>query len=162
MIAETTARFAAACLESGADAIFYATQFASHDLLSEEEYREFGVPYDQVVLRAVADRADFILLHAHGGRPMFQLLAAYPVQVMNWHDRTTPPSLAEGQQQFPGAVAGGLDQWGTLQLGQEAVLAEIQDAIAQTKGTRFVLAPGCVIPIDTPEANIRAVRAAVE
>lgn len=162
VIAETTARFAAACLESGADAIFYATQFASHDLLSEEEYREFGVPYDQVVLRAVADRADFILLHAHGGRPMFQLLAAYPVQVMNWHDRTTPPSLAEGQQQFPGAVAGGLDQRGTLQLGQEAVLAEIQDAIAQTKGTRFVLAPGCVIPIDTPEANIRAVRAAVE
>ena len=114
-IAHVTASFAAACLESGADAIYFATQFASQDLLSEEQYREFGVPYDRMVLDAVAGKADFVLLHAHGKRPMFDLLADYPVQVINWHDRTAGPTLAEGQQRFAGAVAGGIDEWGTLQ-----------------------------------------------
>jgi len=162
VIAQTTARFAAACLENGADAIFFATQFASLDLLTEAEYKEFGLPYDAEVLAAVQGKADFILLHAHGKRPMFDLLATYPVQAINWHDRLTPPSLAEAQKRFHGAVVGGLDEWGTLQDGPAAVASQAREAMAQTAGQRFILAPGCVIPVDTPEENILAVRMAVE
>lgn len=166
VIAETTARFAQACLESGADAIFFATQFASHDLLRVAEYQEFGVAYDETVLAAVAGRAEFVFLHAHGTRPMFELLADYPVQVINWHDRTTPPTLAQGKQRFAGAVAGGLDEWGTLQTPPAAdrpngAAGQAWEAIAQTGGQRFILAPGCVIPVDTPEENIQAVRRSV-
>lgn len=162
VIAQVTASFAVACLESGADAIYFATQFASQELLSEAEYREFGVPYDRVVLDAVAGKADFVLLHAHGKRPMFDLLAEYPVQIINWHDRTEAPNLAGGQQRFAGAVAGGIDEWGALQTDPPSALAQAREAIAQTGGRRFILAAGCVIPMDTPEANIRAVRQSVE
>ena len=166
VIADTTARFAQACLASGADAIFFATQFASHDLLRVAEYQEFGVAYDEPVLAAVAGKAGFIVLHAHGTRPMFDLLADYPVQVINWHDRTTPPTLAQGQRRFLGAVAGGLDEWGALQAQPAAgspneAAGQAWEAIAQTGGRHFILAPGCVIPVDTPEENIQAVRKAV-
>jgi uroporphyrinogen decarboxylase len=156
VVADTVARFAAASLESGADAVFFATQFACFNLLSEAEYREFGERYDRVVLDAVTDRADFVLLHAHGLNPMFDLLAAYPVQAMNWHDRRTWPTLAEGQRRFAGAVVGGIDEWATLQTTPQQVAAQAAEAIAQTGGRRFILTAGCVIPVDTPEANIRA------
>jgi uroporphyrinogen decarboxylase len=166
VIAQTTAAFAEASLASGADAVFFATQFASYDLMTEAEYQEFGVRYDEPVLAATAGRADFVLLHAHGTHPMFALLADYPVQVINWHDRTTPPTLALGQKRFAGAVAGGLDEWGALQAAPakdrpNEAAGQAWEAIAQTGGQRFILAPGCVLPIDTPEENIRAVRAAV-
>lgn len=161
-IAAVTARFAATCLESGADAVFFAVQFATLDLLTDCEYREFGVPYDRVVLDAVAGKADWVLLHAHGEQPMFDLLAGYPVQALNWHDRTAGPSLSLGQQRFAGAVAGGIDEWGTLQQAAVHAEAQVREAVAQTAGRRMIVAPGCVIPIDTPEASIRAVRAAVE
>jgi uroporphyrinogen decarboxylase len=160
-VAEVTARFAAACLDSGADAIFFATQFASLDALTEDEYAEFGEPYDRLVLDAVAGRAEFVLLHAHGARPMFRRLSNYPVQIINWHDRTTLPDLAGGQAVFAGAVAGGLDEWGALQQSPEAASAQARDAVRATAGRRFMLAAGCVIPIDTPDAHIQAVRQAV-
>ena len=162
VIAQVTASFAVACLQSGADAIYFATQFANQEVLTEDQYREFSVPYDRVVLDAVSGKAAFILLHAHDKRPMFDLLAAYPVQAINWHDRTEAPNLAGGQQRFAGAVAGGIDEWGALQTDPETIAAQAREAIAQTGGRRFILAAGCVIPMDTPEANIRAVRQSVE
>ncbi len=161
VIADVTARFAAACLDAGADAIFFATQYASLDSLTEDEYAEFGEPYDRQVLGAVTPRAEFILLHAHGPRPMFRRLADYPVHIINWHDRTTPPGLALGQTMFAGAVAGGIDEWGALQTGPEAAGAQARDAIRASGGRRFLLAAGCVIPIDTPDTSIHAVKQAV-
>ena len=43
----------------------------------------------------------------------------------------------------------------------EAIKREVRDAIAQTGGRRLMIAPGCVIPIATPEAHYRAVVDAV-
>jgi uroporphyrinogen-III decarboxylase len=44
----------------------------------------------------------------------------------------------------------------------EKVTAEVKEAITQTSGKRFMVTAGCVIPVDAPEANVRAVRQAVE
>jgi uroporphyrinogen-III decarboxylase len=41
------------------------------------------------------------------------------------------------------------------------VAAEVRDALAQTGGRGHILAAGCVIPVDTPEENIRAVTEAL-
>ena len=46
---------------------------------------------------------------------MFDRLAALPADAWNWDDRRAGPSLREAQARVPGAVIGGLDQWGTLQ-----------------------------------------------
>ncbi|NTU83994.1 MAG: uroporphyrinogen decarboxylase, partial [Chloroflexales bacterium] len=50
-----------------------------------------------------------------------------------------------------------LAQWDELLQGSaEAVRAQVADAIAQTGGRSYIVAPGCVMPIPTPERNIRA------
>lgn len=155
-IADTVARFAEAAIEEGADGIFLAVQQASYRILNEAEYREFGVPYDRRVLEA-ASRGWFHLLHLHGEDVLFELLADYPVQAINWHDRSTPPSLAEGKRLSRGAVVGGLRQWETLlQDTPDQVRAEVGEALAQTGGRRYMVGAGCVIPLTTPERNLRA------
>jgi len=157
IITETMARLAHASVAAGAAGIFFATQAATYRLLSEAEYREFGVPYDLRVL-AAAERGWFNLLHIHGDDIMFDLLHEYPVQAVNWHDRSTAPSLKEARGKFKGALVGGVKQWETLLQGNPAqVEAEVQEAIAQTGGRGLIVAAGCVIPITTPEANIQAV-----
>jgi uroporphyrinogen decarboxylase len=161
-ITTTTARFIEAARARGIAGIFLAVQHASYELLTEAEYREFGVAYDRRLLEA-AGGLWLNVLHLHGNRVMFDLLAEYPVQVVNWHDRETPPTLAGGQARFPRAVAGGLRQWETMLRGTpDDVRREAADAIRQTAGRRFILGTGCVTPITAPWANLRATRLAVE
>ena len=101
-----------------------------------------------------AEGAWFNLLHLHGSDVMFDLLADYPVQVVNWHDRETPPTLAEALTRFPGAVCGGLRQWETMaRADPETVVAEAKDAIEQTGGKRFILGTGCVTPAVAPTSS---------
>ena len=94
---------------------------------------------------------------------MFDRLARYPVQAVNWHDRETPPSLTDARERFAGALCGGLRQWETMVRGTpEDVRREAADAIRQTGGRGFILGTGCVTPIVAPTSNIRAAREAVE
>ena len=162
VVTRVTIEFAKKNIETGADGIFFAVQLASYDMLTEVEYRTFGVVYDWHVLDALKDHAQLILLHIHGLNIMFELLKEYPVHLINWHDRRTAPSLAEAQKHFKGIVAGGLNEWDVLQKGTpEAVRAQVKEAFDQTKGLRVMIAPGCVVPIDAPEENIKAASRAV-
>jgi uroporphyrinogen decarboxylase len=156
VIAETTVRFVQAALEAGADGIFYAVQRASADYLSEAEYREVARPLDLRILEA-ARSASFNLLHLHGLNTYFELAADYPAHALNWHDRDTGPSLAEGARRFPGLVVGGLSQRDMVEGTPESVRELAREAIAATSG-RLCLATGCVMPTVTPWGNIRALR----
>ncbi|HKG26076.1 MAG TPA: uroporphyrinogen decarboxylase family protein, partial [Thermomicrobiales bacterium] len=148
-----------ASLAAGADGFFFATQCADEAVMSVDEYREFGIPFDLAVLEAVPAVA-FVLLHLHGTRPMFDLQAEFPVQIVNWHDRRAAPSLRDGRRRSGRAVAGGIDERAIATAPPDAVAAEVADAIAETGGRGVIVAPGCVIPIDTPEANILSAVAA--
>lgn len=160
VIAETTAQFVQAARRTGIDGIFYAVQMASTRAFSETEYREFGEPFDRQVL-AAAGGLWLNVAHLHGDDVMFDLVAGYPVQILNWHDRETPPSLAEGLRKFPGAACGGWRQWETMVRGTpETVAAEAHEAISQTGGRRLILGTGCVTPTTAPRANLRAARQA--
>ncbi|WP_322800614.1 uroporphyrinogen decarboxylase family protein [Thermoflexus sp.] len=161
-ITESTRRFIRAALELGVDGIFYAVQHASYLLLSPEEYRAFGRPYDLAILEVAID-AWLNILHLHGEAVMFDLFVDYPVAVWNWHDRETPPALEEGKEKVRGAVLGGLSRIQTLVLGTpQDVEAEAREAIARTGGRRFILGTGCVVPIHAPEVNLQAARQVVE
>jgi uroporphyrinogen decarboxylase len=160
-ITDTTVAFVDALMELELDGIFFAVQHAQAHLLTEDEYRRFGRPYDFPILQR-ARAAWLNVLHLHGTHVYFDLLADYPVQVVNWHDRETPPTLAEAKQRFGGAVCGGVRQEETLVLGDpDKVHAEVSDAIQQTGGRGLIVATGCVTPTTTPVGNIRAVRQAV-
>ena len=161
VITETTLGFLDAARQTGIEGIFYAVQLATSRVFSEAEYREFGEPYDRRILQA-ASGLWLNVAHLHGEDVMFDLVAGYGAAVVNWHDRETPPSLAEAQKRFPGAVCGGIRQWETMVRGTpDLVRAEARAAIEETGGRRFILGTGCVTPIVTPRANLRAAREAV-
>lgn len=162
VLTESIVRFVEALKSTPAAGIFLAVQHAQLGLLSEAEYREVGRPLDLQILEA-ADGMWFNLLHLHGQDVMFDLLADYPVQVINWHDQETPPSLQEAQSRTDKTLCGGLRQWETMVRGRpEQVQAEARAAIEASGGRRFILGTGCVTPIVTPVGNIRAARQAVD
>ncbi len=161
VIAETTVRFVRAALEAGADGIFYAMQRASADFLGEQEYREVCRPLDLRILEA-AGAATLNLLHLHGPNTYFDLVADYPAHALNWHDRDTGPSLAEGARRFPGLVVGGLSQRDMVEGTPQSIQALAHEAIGSLGGRRLCLSTGCVMQTVTPWGNIRALRAAAD
>jgi len=161
-IVETSQRFIEAALETGIAGIFYAVQHARYGLLSTDEYAQFGTIYDLQVLEP-AQSLWLNMLHLHGLDVMFNLFTDFPVDIINWHDRETPPSLKIGKQRFSGVVCGGIRREETMVLGvPEQVRAEAREAIETTEGKRFILGTGCVIPTITPLGNILAARNSVE
>jgi uroporphyrinogen decarboxylase len=161
-IAESTRRFIEAAKLTGISGIFYAVQHAQFGLLSQAEYREFGRTYDLQVLDASQDLW-LNMLHLHGTQVMFNEFVDYPIQVINWHDKETSPSLAGGKSLFPGVVCGGLRRHQTLLLGTpQQVTEESRQAIAESQGQRHILGTGCVAYTTVPYGNILAARQAVE
>lgn len=160
-IAESTRHFVEAAGKKGIAGIFYAVQHAQYGMLSVDEYQHFGRNFDLQVLESAEDLW-LNVLHLHGDEVMFDQFLDYPVAIINWHDRETPPSLSEAQKRFSGVVCGGLMRWDTMVLGTaDAVRAEVGDAIQSTGGIRFILGTGCVLPVITPYGNIMAARDSV-
>jgi uroporphyrinogen decarboxylase len=161
-ITQSIIRFIESLRPAGIAGIFLALQHASFDLLTEDEYRAFGRPYDLRILEATRGLW-FNLLHLHGSNVMFDVVADYPVQAVNWHDQETPPSLKEALGRVPYALVGGLRQWETMLRGTpDQVADEVRAALQQTGGRRLVIGTGCVTPITAPWGNIWAVRESVE
>ncbi len=157
VITDVTIRFAQESFAAGAHGSFFATQLASYRLLTEAEYTRFGKKYDLQVLNALQGKDRWHMLHLHGSDIMFDLLADYPVQMLNWHDRVTEPSLGQAQSRFGGIVVGGLAEKDTLANGTEAQIeAQVRDALAQTGGRRVLIGPGCVVAVATSNENIEA------
>ncbi len=161
VIAESTRKFIHAALQTGIDGIFYAVQHAQAGLLTETEFADFGVAFDLPVLEASAP-GWLNLLHLHGENVYFHLVADYPVQVINWHDRSTPPNLAEGLQRTRAAACGGISQDTLVYRNAAAVADEAAEALAQTNGRRFILGTGCVVPVIASHGNLMTARNIVE
>jgi uroporphyrinogen decarboxylase len=153
-IAKTTSKFIDAACELGIDGIFYAVQHAQAGMMELNEYKTFGLPFDQQVLESTRGLWCNIL-HLHGKDVYFSLLRLFNFQIVNWHDRETYPSLSEAQNLFKGTLCGGLRQDTLVFEDQAKVREEAQDAILQTKGIRFILGTGCVVPITASYGNIK-------
>lgn len=165
VITETFIRFSKACLERGASGLFYATtSWATRERMSEEEYSRFARPYDLKLLRALS-AAEFHVLHVCRDHNLLRALQDYPVHAFNWDARGKGnKSLAEGKALVNGqAVIGGLAH------GQALVQATPRELAAEVFGMRvamgtkgWMLGAGCTFAQETPEANVQAIRRAVE
>ena len=125
-------------------------------MLTADEYRNFGERYDLIVLEYLAAQTDLIVLHLHGEDVFFDLVHSYPVTAVSWHDRQTRPTLREAVTQTHKAIVAGLDRDLLANGSAEEVATQVRDAQQQTGGRRLILAPACVVPTETPEANVRA------
>ena len=162
IIAETTARYGLAALNAGADGVFFATQLARSDMVTPDEYRDFGERYDLIVLEHLAQQSELTVLHLHGQGIFFDLARRYPVTTVSWHDRETGPPLRQAAGQTDRALMAGLDRDLLVNGSPEEVAEQVRDAQQQTKGKRLILAPACVLHPETPEANLQAVVQAVK
>jgi len=160
-ITRTTQRFVEAAMEIGIDGVFYAIQQAQASLLTLEEYKTFGVPLDKKTLEP-ASELWCNMLHLHGSEVYFEVVSEFSFQIVNWHDRDTPPSLAEAQKLFSGTVCGGLGRDTLVYQDQAVVKEEARDAFAQTDGQRLILSTGCVVPVIASHGNLMAARMSVE
>jgi uroporphyrinogen decarboxylase len=156
-IVASTKRFVEAALSTGIDGIFYAVQHAQASLLNEDEFIRFSREMDLRILEA-AGGLWCNMLHLHGNGVYFDLTKNYPVHIVNWHDRETPPSLADAQKTFNGVVCGGLSRDTLVYKDTEEVQREANDAYQQTGGRRLILSTGCVVPVIAPHGNIQAAR----
>jgi uroporphyrinogen decarboxylase len=161
-ITATVLRYARTAFEAGADGLFVATQTATPETFSEAEHAEWDLGFLRRILEGVRPLSGLTMLHIHGRDPYFAVLAGLPAHAVNWHDRRTKPTLGQARERFAGALAGGLDEWGTLRQGPTTAIAgEVRDAIGQTAGLGLIVAPGCVLPLDVPDAHLAAVVEAV-
>lgn len=163
-IAETLGNYAAAAIDAGASGIFFAiVKLARQGILTEAEFEAFGKPYDLQVLRAIQG-APFNLLHICGPATFFDSVLDYPVHALNWATLNQQnPTLTEARLLTDKALIGGVDELGALQTGTpDSVIRQAQDAIHVTGGRAFLLTPGCGTNMDVPDANLHALRRAVE
>jgi len=159
-ITETLAAYARAVFDAGADAVFFSTLSATSRLISRSDFLAFGRPYDLKVLEAAGQGP--LILHIHGEDCYLDDLLDYPVDAFNWHDRRVGPSLTEMRLRTDRVLVGGINDHGVIATGTpDDVRAEVEDALRQVPDGRLIVAPGCVIPVDSPDANLDAALHAV-
>lgn len=161
IITKSTIDFISACTALKIDGIFLAIQHAQSSLLSPDEFEQFCAPYDLEILASVKSLW-LNMIHIHGEGIYFEKVAPFPAQIFNWHDRHTFPDIQESRKIYQGVICGGLSRIESLELGNpEMIRAEAQDALQASKGKKFILGTGCVVPITAPYGNILAARNSV-
>ena len=164
IITESTLRFIEALRRfEHVAGIFFVTEFATYDAMSEAEYDAFITPYNLKILESLPDRWWFNVAQVKGISPMLKLFANLPVQSINWDTREGHPDLSRAKSLFAQASIGGLSDASDLHTGTPSTIQmAIREAINQTEGRRLILASGGSGYITTPTSNIRAVRQQVE
>ena len=163
-IADTMIDFSLRSIEAGAAGIFYAISgYASAGMMTAEEYDRWLFPLDERILRALPRAAWFNILHLCRGRLHFDVARRLPVQAVSWSVADDGnPTLAEGRELSGKAVMGGLGHRTTLYRGTpEEVISEAREALRETGGERFLLAPGCSVPPGARAENLVAMMKSV-
>jgi uroporphyrinogen decarboxylase len=157
-ITETYISFVKELMKTGISGIFFATtEWASRNLITEEEYLEFGRPYDLKILRAAAS-ARFNILHVCNKNNMLPLFRDYPTPVVSWNPYEEGNlSIHQAAQIFDKIFLAGMDQNATLASGSPAeIKKQIADALDQVPLGRLMIGPGCALKVNTPDGNLQA------
>ncbi|MGA9770319.1 MAG: uroporphyrinogen decarboxylase family protein [Blastocatellia bacterium] len=160
-IATSLADYGKEAVARGAAGIFLSLGAATDDVMSSEEYKTWGRPFDLKVLEAVRN-ARFNVLHIHGKRIHFDSLLDYPANAINWSHFATRPSLNEGRAAAGKTVMGGVDEAVAVHLSPPEIEKQIATAIESVGLRGLIITPGCSVATDTPERTLRAIRSAVE
>jgi uroporphyrinogen decarboxylase len=161
-ITETTINFVKLNIEEGVAGFFFATQCANKEWVSEAEYDEFGVKYDLQVINAYKDITYFNIAHIHGDNTMFEKVANYPCNCINWHDRWTSPNMAEARKLTDKCLLGCINEKWLSTAKAEEVRGHVREGVLAAGRTGLMVTPGCVAQLDTPAINFYAARLAVE
>jgi len=153
-VAKAEASHARLALKAGAAGIFLAISNANDGYLTREEYRKFSEPFDRMVLDAVKG-AELNILHIHGPKPYLDLFYDWPARAIQHSTAATGISFRVARQSYRGVLMGGVDEVRFKELTPDQMRAQIRTARAEA-GAKWILAPGCSVPNDTPDAQLLA------
>ena len=143
---------------AGMAGIFFATtEWASRDRITEEEYLEFGRPYDLRVLHAAGD-GFFNVVHVCKTNNMLPLFRDYPAPVMSWNPfEVGNLSLHQAAQIMDKIFLAGVDQNGVLLNGsRDQIKQQVESSLKDVPSGRLMVAPGCAVNVNTPDDNLVA------
>lgn len=155
--------FGRAALDAGADGLFIVSERSTDSEITEGQYQEFVLPYNLKMIARLQRRAKFIIMHLHARAgaetvPLERVARIPGLDGLSWADQRVGPTLREGKTMSRRAVLGGIDQDGPLKTGShDEAKEQVLTAVHEAGLERLIVAPGCDIPMDTPEDNIHAV-----
>ena len=153
-------QYALASLERGAAGIFLSVP-ATAESVTLEQYEEFMRPFDLQFLKAIEEKGEFHILHAHGEKLYFDRLLDYPVHALSWADLNGGPTISEVRRRTSLTLMAGLDHVKFPYVSVRVIRDQVNAALAQAGNTKFILAPGCSVPTYSFPPLIKAARDAV-
>jgi uroporphyrinogen decarboxylase len=157
-IAESLAEFALACLEAGADGIYFSAQGGEAHRFEEHEFLEFIKPHDLTVLNAINGKGELNIVHICRDNVRLHLYCNYPGAVINW--AVTAPSnlsLKSGKKLFNRTVLGGLDNRGVIvDGGPEKIELAVHQTIRTVGPRNLILGADCTLPTEISIDHIQA------
>jgi uroporphyrinogen-III decarboxylase len=167
LICDVMIDFAKATLEAGTDGLFLATQHSTQSSISDEHYNTFVYPYHLRIISKLRSKTKFIIMHLHAREEneeiRFDKIARTPgLDGINWEDQSSALSLRDGKKRSRKTVLGAIDHNGIFRTGTpEEAKDQVLSAVNEAGFDHLIVAPGCVITVDTPLENIIAVRSAI-
>ena len=130
--------------------------------MTDEEYAEFGTPYDMMVLNSYVRETYFNIVHIHGDNTMFKRMASYPVNCVNWHDRWSSPTMPEARAISDKCFLGGINEKLFKEaLRGEAIEKHLEEAITGAGSRGLMIGPGCVAKLPVDEGAFATAREAM-
>ena len=157
-VADSLAELSLACLEAGADGIYYAALGGEECRFSEETFLKYIKPYDLQILKTVQERCQFLVLHICKERIRLPLYADYPADAVNWAVHDCGYTLKDGRDIFKRTILGGLDdRSGVMLYGSKKEIKQEALNLIETFGKKgFILGSDCTLPTNIPIGNICA------
>jgi MtaA/CmuA family methyltransferase len=154
VITQNAIDFAVAQIRAGADMIGIGD--AAGSLIGAGLYEAFVMPLEKKLIDAIHEEGAFAKLHICGNiNSIIGLMAKTGADVIDV-DWMVPLDQARTIVGEDVTLCGNFDPSGVLLQGTPEIVADAaKDCIARG-GQRFILMPGCEVPQNTPEENIRA------
>jgi uroporphyrinogen decarboxylase len=152
-----------ALVDAGADIVFSSNPGANMQCISRRDYEEFSHPYTSRMFAEVKRHgAKAIIFHTCGKwDDRLDLVVKEHIDIIHCDRVDIAPFKARYADDV--VLMGNLRSVETLLHGtEETVRAAVGACLAQgMAGGRYILSADCILPRDTPAANIRAMGAAV-
>ncbi len=155
VITRVMTEFGRAVLDADANGLFVASLHSVEGKLTNQQFLDFEAKYTRRLLNDLSPQAEFIVFHLHGNKPLFKYIADnYPIDAINWHSQYTSPTIRNALKIFNKGLFGGIDETETVRKGTPHAIRKKLQEVMRISNSRVLLAPGCVIPIDTPAENL--------
>jgi MtaA/CmuA family methyltransferase len=154
---EMELRFAKAQIAAGVDIIGIGDAAAS--LVGPDIYNEFVWPYEKRMIDGVHAMGSLVRLHICGNmRPNVGAMGKLGAEIVDL-DYPTPVEEARAAMGPKQILLGNMEPVGVLRNSTPEQVRDATLTCRRAAGERYIIGPGCEIPRDTPEENVRAMMA---